>query len=62
MTKFEVGFYYRVTVHVEAKTESDAMENARNMDLDVSVFSANDPNASADFVECIDPDITAIGG
>lgn len=61
MAEFEVGFYYRATVHVEADTKSEALEKARNLDLDVSAFSANDPNVVVEFMECIDSDVERVG-
>jgi hypothetical protein len=60
MAEFEVGFYYKVTVHVEADTKSEALEKARNLDLDVNAFSANDSSVTTEFVEFIDPDIESI--
>lgn len=57
MTNYEVGFYYRVCVHVQASDGEEAIEKARNLDLDVSAFSANDLDAYAEYVECIDAEI-----
>lgn len=60
MAKFEVGFYYRATVHVEAQDAEEALEKARDMHLEVSAVSNDDSDADAQLVECMDPDIAEI--
>lgn len=60
MAKVEVGFYYRVTVHVEVDDVGDALNKAVGMHLEVTAVSNDDPNVDVTFVECMDPDITEI--
>lgn len=60
MARFEVGFYYKANVHVEAEDAAEAFEKAVAMHLEVTAQSDDDPSAETQFVEFMDPDITEI--
>lgn len=60
MAKFEVGFYLKAVVNVEAEDADEALEKSDAMTLNFNFTSPDDPEAYFEYVESLGPDVDEI--